>query len=82
VGGDAILSSDVGRRDSTVLLSHSSTPPVHTSWPAKASWFFKTTLNLLQANALPFLVPSPTRLLSPTLNQFLRLLRRVILLGK
>jgi hypothetical protein len=34
---------------------------------------FKAALNVLQANAVPFLVPSPTRWVSRPQNQSLRL---------
>jgi ketosteroid isomerase-like protein len=34
---------------------------VYTSCPTSSLWSFKVTLNVLQTNAAPFLVPSPTR---------------------
>ena len=56
VGGDAALQMWCG-----AILRYSFPPPhpefVHTPCPTKALWSFKGTLNVVQANALPFLAP-------------------------
>ena len=65
-------SDHVGYHDSTALPSPS-TPRVQTSYPTTFSWIFRGVLNVVQTNALSLLAPLPTRLLSTTINQSLRL---------